>query len=133
YYPDPFVYNTKEQAVVGKVNSISVLKDIVLMNLFSDQPKDAIDIRYEIIIRPTEEKPYYILQLYYNQTAEDNNKIKVHRDTREMYFVDYFGEEQPLEAYIEEALERARYFFDKYPDAPFKFDTEAACKNYPGR
>lgn len=119
YYPYPFSYNKMEQNMVDSLEKIDVLNDINLYHYPKDKLRDSMLLQFEIVERPDEYNPFYVLQGFMypekHKRIEDDAFL-VSKDGKNYFHRQYEGSEPvPLQQWIEETLADRKNSKQKQP------------------
>jgi len=101
YYPYPFHYTSAEQILLDGLNQFTAIPKVDQL-LFPADQTNWDSIQFEIIGRPSPFTPYYTIQGYRNQRADDNWVIEMTTDGQ--YFHVNYGERVELGQWIDEQL-----------------------------
>lgn len=131
YYPYPFSYTAKEQKIADQLNSLEVLSLIARLR-FSDEQQDTPRLQFEITEWPTSHFPYYTLQGYQNQRAEDDYIFTVSEDGKNIFHYSFFITEEhpPLQKWVVSELEECKKYIRNHPNAPYRFDVKKHLKEW---
>ncbi|OOG18561.1 hypothetical protein BWD42_00835 [Sphingobacterium sp. CZ-UAM] len=100
YYPYPFQYTVAEEKILNGLNQFAAISKVD--KLLSGDQSQLSPIQFEIIGRPSAYTPYYTIQGYKEQQADDNWVIEA--TTNGQYFYSRYGERTALSQWIDEQL-----------------------------
>ncbi|GAA4182078.1 hypothetical protein [Sphingobacterium ginsenosidimutans] len=101
YYPYPFRYTAAEQLILNGLNQFTAIQKVDKL-LFSNGQAKSDTIQFEIVGRPSKFTPYYTVQGYKGQHADDNWVIEATANGQ--YFYTRYSERVALGKWIDEQL-----------------------------
>jgi len=101
YYPYPFRYTAAEHRILNGLHQFTAISKVDKL-LFSGGQPELDSIQFEIVGRPSKFTPYYTIQGYKEQQADDNWVIEATANGQ--YFYTRYGERIALGLWIDEQL-----------------------------
>ncbi|KMQ68853.1 hypothetical protein ACM39_06090 [Chryseobacterium sp. FH2] len=125
YYPYPFSYNEKEEAILQFFRKQNKkLSELYYVNHYTQLSENEKKLFFEIVERPKENFPFYQINTYDYRKVEAglsyDFKFLVSEDRTKTYALDYDKEKIPFEKWLKREIKKAKQFQKEHPDNPNK-------------
>jgi len=128
FLPYQFSYSKFEQKILDSFYRLPLINKTHFVNYYSRLDSNELQLRYEIVERPSAFYPYYhIMGFEYSRNLGFRGdpflglNFFVDRTGRNYFVFDYYDKKIPLGQWLKNEIKKAKLFLKAHPDAANKF------------